>query len=91
MAILTKISWVKAELATNQQHIADFILAQPEETVTLSSQVLAERVGVSQSAIVKFSQKLGFKGFPALKVAISEEIGRNRCWQLISSRRCITG
>lgn len=29
MAILTKISWVKAELATNQQHIADFILAQP--------------------------------------------------------------
>ena len=25
MAILTKISWVKAELATNQQHIADFI------------------------------------------------------------------
>ena len=37
MAILTKISWVKAELATNQQHIADFIPAQPEETVTLSS------------------------------------------------------
>ncbi|WP_413495215.1 SIS domain-containing protein [Morganella psychrotolerans] len=78
MAILTKISWARSELATNQQYIADFILAQPEMTVTLSSQALAERVGVSQSAIVKFSQKMGFKGFPALKMAISEEIGRNR-------------
>lgn len=38
MAILTKISWVKAELATNQQHIADFILAQPGNRSSFATQ-----------------------------------------------------
>lgn len=44
--------------------------------MTLSSQQLAEIMGVSQSAVVKFSQKIGFKGFPSLKLAISEDLGR---------------
>lgn len=76
MPTLTKITWIKPGVATNQRKIADYILANPEKTVTLSSQQLAEIMGVSQSAIVKFSQKIEFKGFPSLKLAISEELGR---------------
>lgn len=76
MPTLTKIAWIKPGMATNQRKIADYILTNPEKTVTLSSQQLAEIMGVSQSAIVKFSQKIGFKGFPSLKLAISEDLGR---------------
>ncbi|ATM99211.1 MULTISPECIES: SIS domain-containing protein [Proteus] len=76
MPTLTKIAWIKPGMATNQRKIADYILDNPEKTITLSSQQLAETMGVSQSAIVKFSQKIGFKGFPSLKLAISEELGR---------------
>ncbi len=43
----------------------------------LSSQQLAAGAGVSQSSVVKFAQKLGFKGFPALKLAISEALASN--------------
>jgi DNA-binding MurR/RpiR family transcriptional regulator len=32
---------------------------------------------VSQSSVVKFAQKIGFKGFPALKLAISEALVSN--------------
>lgn len=78
MAILSKISWLLPQLALNQQKIATFILEQPQAVLLLSSQQIAEQIGVSQSAIVKFSQKVGVKGFPALKLAISEELGRKQ-------------
>ncbi|MFC0226732.1 SIS domain-containing protein [Serratia aquatilis] len=77
MSILNEITWLLPELAENQQKIAKYILDKPESVLMLSSSRFAEDIGVSQSAIVKFSQKIGMKGFPALKIAISEELGRN--------------
>jgi len=61
-------------LAQSDRKLADFLLAQPDVARHLSSQQLASEAGVSQSSVVKFSQKLGFKGFPALKLAISEAL-----------------
>jgi len=63
--------------AQSDKKLADFILAQPDETRHLSSQQLAAEAGVSQSSVVKFAQKLGFKGFPALKLALSEALASN--------------
>ena len=40
----------------------------------LSSVELAKVVGVSQSSVVKFSQKLGYKGFPAFKLAVIDAL-----------------
>ena len=34
------------------------------------------RCRISQSSVVKFSQKLGFKGYPDLKVSVSEAVAR---------------
>jgi len=41
-----------------------------------SSQQLANALKISQSSVVKFSQKLGFKGYPDLKYSIGEAIAR---------------
>lgn len=77
MSILNEITWLLPELAENQKKIAKCILDNPESILSISSSQFAEDAGVSQSAIVKFSQKIGMKGFPALKIAISEELSRN--------------
>lgn len=61
-------------LAQSDRRLADFLLAQPDHARHLSSQQLAAQAGVSQSSVVKFSQKMGYKGFPALKLAISEAL-----------------
>lgn len=61
-----------------ERKIADYVLAHPEKMRELSSQELAQLINVSQSGIIKFTQKLGYKGFPAFKLAISEEIGRHQ-------------
>lgn len=65
------------QLAQSDRKLADFILAQPDLARHLSSQQLASQSGVSQSSVVKFAQKLGFKGFPALKLALSEALASN--------------
>lgn len=61
-------------LAQSDKRLADFLLDKPDRARHLSSQQLAVEAGVSQSSVVKFAQKMGFKGFPALKLALSEAL-----------------
>src|SRR5471032_3338508 len=68
MSSMIRIRQIYPALAQNDRKLADFLLEQPEQARHLSSQKLAELVGVSQSGLVKFAQKLGYKGFPALKL-----------------------
>jgi Transcriptional regulators len=77
MNCLIRIRQRYTGLAQSDKKLADFILAQPDEARHLSSQQLAAVAGVSQSSVVKFAQKMGFKGFPALKLALSEALASN--------------
>ncbi|EOV4161577.1 MurR/RpiR family transcriptional regulator [Yersinia enterocolitica] len=72
MSSLLRIRQLYPTLAQNDRKLADFLLTNPEQARHLSSQKLAQQTGVSQSAVVKFAQKLGYKGFPALKQALGE-------------------
>ncbi|CNG19284.1 putative DNA-binding transcriptional regulator [Yersinia enterocolitica] len=72
MSSLLRVRQLYPTLAQNDRKLADFLLTNPEQARHLSSQKLAQQTGVSQSAVVKFAQKLGYKGFPALKQALSE-------------------
>lgn len=74
MNCLNRIRQRYPALAQSDKKLADFLLSRPNEAIHLSSQQLAHEAGVSQSSVVKFAQKLGFKGFPALKLAIGEAL-----------------
>lgn len=65
---------VRDELSANEKKIADFILKNSALIRDYSSQNLAASVGVSQSSIVKFAQKLNYRGFTDLKLAIHESV-----------------
>ena len=77
MNCLIRIRQRYAGFAQSDKKLADFLLSQPDHARHLSSQQLASEAGVSQSSVVKFAQKIGFKGFPALKLAISEALVSN--------------
>jgi len=70
------------EMSGNGRKLANFILNNAPLLRDYSSQQLAEAVGVSQSSVVKFSQKLGYRGYPDLKLAVSEDLGRGGTAQL---------
>ena len=59
-----------------ERRIADFILENAQLLRDYSSQQLANALGISQSSVVKFTQKLGFKGYPDLKYSVGEAIAR---------------
>ncbi|QUJ70142.1 SIS domain-containing protein (plasmid) [Photobacterium sp. GJ3] len=78
MTTLAKIDHYRDAFSPSEQKIATFILQDPDQVISLSSQQLAQQAEVSQSSIVKFTQKIGFKGFTAFKLAVSEELGRKK-------------
>ncbi|MCR6661651.1 MAG: MurR/RpiR family transcriptional regulator [Luteimonas sp.] len=77
MSSLLKIRSERDRMSAIERRIADFILDNAQLLRDYSSQQLANALGISQSSVVKFSQKLGFKGYPDLKYSIGESIARN--------------
>ena len=71
MSSLVKIRAERDQMSAIERRIADFILENAHLLRDYSSQQLANSLGISQSSVVKFSQKLGFKGYPDLKVEYS--------------------
>lgn len=76
MSSLLKIRAERDQMSAIERRIADFLLDNAHLLRDYSSQQLADALGISQSSVVKFSQKLGFKGYPDLKYSIGEAVAR---------------
>jgi Transcriptional regulators len=77
MSPLVKIRSERDQMSAIERRIADFILENAHLLRDYSSQQLASALGVSQSSVVKFSQKFGFRGYPDLKYSIGQALARN--------------
>ena len=78
MLYLTKIRNAESEFTENEQKIADFLRANVSELKSVSSRKMAKQLGISQSSIVKFAQKLGAQGFTELRMALIGEYSASR-------------
>jgi len=76
MSALVKIRSERDQMSAVERRIADFLLENAQLLRDYSSQQLANALGISQSSVVKFTQKLGFKGYPDLKYSVGEAIAR---------------
>ena len=63
--------------------VADWILRETKSVQNLTSQALANEVGVSQSTVVKFTQKIGYEGYSQFKIALIEELSRKEAVQIV--------
>lgn len=77
MTTFVKIKALRETLFDSETKLADFTLNSPNAIRDLSSAELAKLVGVSQSSVVKFSQKLGYKGYPAFKMGVIDALNRD--------------
>ncbi len=62
-----------ATLSAKEKKIADFILEHPKESVNPSIEELAERIGISESTMVRFARKLGYTGYQRFRIALARE------------------
>lgn len=70
-----KIRRLYSSMGPAEKKIADFILADAQGIVSCSVTELAEKCGCGDATVVRFSRRLGFEGFQALKIGIAGEIG----------------
>ena len=61
-----------------EKKIAKFLADHYTQILTLSGKEIAQLSGVSESAVVRFAQSMGFPGFRQLKNALKEEKGAFR-------------
>ncbi|GHF83445.1 MurR/RpiR family transcriptional regulator [Thalassotalea marina] len=74
MSALIKIKAIQNSLSASEAKIASFVLKSSNAIRDLSSQELSSVIGISQSSVIKFTQKLGYKGYPAFKLAIIDAL-----------------
>lgn len=78
MSVSNKIIAKRSQLSQSGRLVADWIVENAAKAAYMTSQELAQEAQVSQSTIVKFTQRLGFKGYSEFKLALSEDIGRKQ-------------
>ncbi len=59
-------------LTSRERRVANYILDQPQNVIGLSIGQLARLSATSESTVVRFCKKLGFEGFPHLKLILAK-------------------
>lgn len=76
--ILNNIERLYPTLRGVSRDIAKMITNSPEEAVRNNVAELARRTQTSEAAIVRFAQRLGFKGFRDLQIQLAFELGNTQ-------------
>lgn len=74
MSCIKKIKEASVSYTENEKLIAKYILENRMDVLNMSAQVLGERTNTSSAAIIRFSKKLGYKGFTQLKVDLARSV-----------------
>ncbi len=61
-------------LAGSERKIAEFLLANPTQAVSLGVQDIAFSAGSSSSACIRLANHLGYSGYSALRMALAKEV-----------------
>lgn len=62
------------EMTVKEKEIANYILNNMEEILTLTSAEMGNNIGVSQSSVIKFIKKIGFNKFGEFKIQLTKEL-----------------
>lgn len=71
---LVMIKSIYQSLSKAEQKVAEFVLANADETIYSSVTLLAEKAGVGETSVIRFCRKMGFKGFQEFKLSIAQDL-----------------
>lgn len=71
---LVMIKSIYQSLSKAEQKAADYVLANPNDTIYSSVTLLAEKAMVGETSVIRFCRKLGFKGFQDFKLSIARDL-----------------
>lgn len=71
MNCLVQIKEAQKSYTSTEKIIAQYILEHTHEILNDSAQQLGEKSQTSAAAVIRFSKKLGYKGFSDLKISLA--------------------
>ena len=72
--LLSTIKSFYPSLHNAEKKVADFILEHGDEVTKITITELAERSDVSDATVVRFCQRIGYKGFYQMKIALAQDM-----------------
>lgn len=69
-----KIRFLYNEMGSAEKKIADYILEHSGDIISYSISELSKLCGCGDATVVRFSRRLGFSGFQAMKIGIAQEL-----------------
>ena len=76
--VTVKIRQHYSMLTPAERKVAAYVMARPDQVITLAISQMAERCGVAPSAVVRFCKSVGVGGFAELKLSLASELGGQR-------------
>lgn len=73
-SLLAKIEGNFQKLSKGHKKIADYIRENYDKAAFMTAASLGQKVGVSESTVVRFATELGFKGYPELQRELQQMI-----------------
>ncbi len=72
--LLSKLETSTASMSKGHKKIAAYILQNYDKAAFMTASALGEKVGTSESTVVRFASELGFKGYPELQKELQQLI-----------------
>lgn len=70
--LIRRLNQTGKRLSKGHRRIAEFIIQNYDKAVFMTASSLGEKVGVSESTVVRFAFALGYEGYPQLQRALQE-------------------
>lgn len=77
-AAVARIQTLLPALQPSERRVAEVFLARPGWTTEASSSDVGAAAGVSRATVVRTCQRLGFTGYPQLRVQLARDLGVDR-------------
>ncbi len=76
--VLIRIRGVTPQLTPSERRVAQLALDEPTATAARTVTALAEAADTSQATVVRFAQRLGYAGYPELRLALAAAAAAER-------------
>lgn len=78
VGVVPEVRALLPSLGKSDARVARIVVGDPQRIIHLSIQQLAQEAGASASTVVRFCQRVGFRGFQHLKIALAQDLGAAR-------------
>jgi len=84
ISVIPYIISQKEDLNESQCKIADYVISCPGKIINQTSKEIADTLNLSEATIVRFCQRLGFKGYRDFRLKLAQDQGNNSAFHVPS-------